>query len=85
MNCHSTCKASSLNIEKYEVNISQENFNAFTGFIDQSVVTVISKESKLIISQNLAFSILYFTFNTGEKLVSTSKTSTSSSLSNNSS
>ncbi|MDF1682253.1 MAG: hypothetical protein P1U46_00270 [Patescibacteria group bacterium] len=46
---------------------------------------VITNASRFIISQNLAFSISYLTFTTGEKLVSTNKTSTSSSLSFNSS
>ncbi|MDR3150870.1 MAG: hypothetical protein LBU14_04715 [Candidatus Peribacteria bacterium] len=53
--------------------------------IEPSVVIIISSESRLVISQNLVFSMLYFTFNTGEKLASISKTSTSSSFSCNSS
>ncbi|MBT3728754.1 hypothetical protein HOF65_08255 [bacterium] len=81
MNCHSTCKESSLNIEKYEVSISHENLIASTGEIAPFVVTTISRESKLVISQNLACSMLYLTFTTGEKFASTSNTSTSSSLS----
>jgi hypothetical protein len=85
MNCHSTCKDFSLNIEKYEVNISHENLIASTGEIAPFVVTTISRESKLVISPNLVCSMLYLTFTTGEKLASISNTSTSSSLSFNSS
>jgi hypothetical protein len=81
INCHSTCKDFSLNIEKYEVSISQENFIASTGVIAPFVVTTISRESRLVISPNLVCSILYLTFSTGEKLASICNISTSSSSS----
>jgi len=45
------------------------------------VSITISKESKLVISQNLVESISYLTLITGEKLASTNNTSTSSSFS----
>jgi len=68
-----------LKSEKYDFNISQENFIASTGEIIPFVVIVISRASRFVISQNLVFSISYFTFTTGEKFASISKRFTSSS------
>jgi hypothetical protein len=80
MKCHSICRESSLNIEKYEANIFQENFKASVEEITPFVAIVNSSKSRFVISQNLVSTTSYFTFVTGEKFASTNSTFTSSSF-----